>query len=100
MKVLIAGGCQKSLLIHDNIMLPFMKDLLNTHELCQGSSVLDNIFTARRKVFSIGLRETKGFCHWGRLLRSGLDHLQHRKGFDRVNINRTCEDRSRTAHVL
>ncbi|GBO25844.1 hypothetical protein AVEN_159736-1 [Araneus ventricosus] len=33
----------------------------------------------------------------GRLLRSGLDHLYQRKRIDRVNIHRTCEDRSQTA---
>ncbi|GBL84639.1 hypothetical protein AVEN_191099-1 [Araneus ventricosus] len=51
-------------LIHDDIMPSFMKDLHNIHESCQGSFVLDNIFTPRRMVSSAGLREMKGFFHW------------------------------------
>ncbi|GBL93646.1 hypothetical protein AVEN_25638-1 [Araneus ventricosus] len=49
---------------HDDTMPSFTKDLHNIHESCQGSSVLDTIFTPRRKVFSTWLREMKGFCHW------------------------------------
>ncbi|GBO29952.1 hypothetical protein AVEN_236739-1 [Araneus ventricosus] len=56
----------KSFLIHDDIIPSFMKDLHNTQESCQGSFVSDNTFTKvwRRRVFSNGLLETKGLCHW------------------------------------
>ncbi|GBN77938.1 hypothetical protein AVEN_2972-1 [Araneus ventricosus] len=63
MKVVIAGGKEKSLLIHDDKVPSFMKQLHNTHESCQGSFALDNIFTPRLKIFRTGLREIKGFCH-------------------------------------
>ncbi|GBM12343.1 hypothetical protein AVEN_116783-1 [Araneus ventricosus] len=33
------------------------------YESCQGSLVLNNIYTPRRKVFSTGLQEMKGFCN-------------------------------------
>ncbi|GBM86115.1 hypothetical protein AVEN_167771-1 [Araneus ventricosus] len=62
---------EKSFLIHDDIMPSFMKDLHNIHESYQGSFVLDNIFTPRRKVFGTGLREMKAFCHWARLSGHG-----------------------------
>ncbi|GBN94712.1 hypothetical protein AVEN_210374-1 [Araneus ventricosus] len=49
LKVLIAGGCQEG----RNPGGPgFMKDLHNIRESCQGSFVLDNIFTPHSKVSS------------------------------------------------
>ncbi|GBM32735.1 hypothetical protein AVEN_69637-1 [Araneus ventricosus] len=91
---------EKSFLIHDDIMPSFMKTLHNIHESCQGSFVLDNIFTPRRKVFNTGASWNERASSLCRFLSSGLDLLWHRKRIDRVNINGTCEDRSRMAHVL
>ncbi|GBN59709.1 hypothetical protein AVEN_231176-1, partial [Araneus ventricosus] len=58
------------------------------------------IFSHHVESFSaLGFVKWKGFVT-GQTVAYGLDHLQHRKRIDRMTITRTCEDRSRTVHVL